>query len=134
MKTFIAIVLIVGAVVGGWQIYSYWVTVRGKQKTESSANAAPPVSNAQLPGLPPTLESTLDAAQRQGATGLRNFLARYNQAISDPRRAAIELDYAVLVAQKDPGEAKRVFAKVKQRTPVTSPVYERVKQLEKTYE
>jgi hypothetical protein len=40
----------------------------------------------------------------------------------------------VLLAQSSPGEARREFAKVKSRVPPGSPVYNRVKQLEKTYE
>ncbi len=59
---------------------------------------------------------------------------KYRKVAKDPRLAWIELDYVQLVAPKNPGEAKRVFADVKQRTPPESPVYKRVKELEKTYE
>jgi hypothetical protein len=133
MKALIAIVVIVAAAYGGWQVYSYWTGFKEKNKNAEVA-AAPELSGSQLPGLPETLEGQLDAAQRQGAQGLKQFLSRYGSTISDPRLASIELDYVVLVAREDPGEARRVFAKVKQRTPDSSPVYPRVKQLEKTYE
>jgi hypothetical protein len=76
----------------------------------------------------------LEIARNRGATGLRDFLARYGKNIDDPRRAWIELDYVVLLAQSSPGEARREFAKVKSRIQSDSPVYNRVKQLEKTYE
>ena len=134
MKALIAIVLIVGAAFGGWQIYSYWIDVRGKDKAKEQAEAPPQLSGSQLPGMAASLEGVLEASQRQGAPGLRRFLTQYGNTISDPRLASIELDYVVLVAQKDPAEAKRVFAKVKQRTANGSAVSERVKQLEKTYE
>ncbi len=135
MKALIAILIIVGAAFGGWQIYSYWVDVKGKGKTkETSVEAQPQVNGSQLPGLLPTLEGPLATAQGQGASGLRQFLTRYGKTISDPRLASIELDYVVLVARENPGEAKKVFARVKQRTTASSPVYPRVKQLEKTYE
>jgi hypothetical protein len=54
--------------------------------------------------------------------------------VSDPRLAAIELDYIVLIGSTNPQEARRLFTAVKQRTPPNSPIYERVKRLEKTYQ
>jgi hypothetical protein len=135
MKVLIAIVIIVAAAFGGWQIYSYWVKVRGDETTkENAAQAQIEISGSQLPGLAATLEGSLEAARLKGASGLRQFLIQYGHTISDPRLASIELDYVVLVAQKDPAEAKKFFARVKARTPATSPVYARMKQLEKTYE
>lgn len=135
MKALIAIVLIVGAIVGGWQIYSTWVDVKEKDKEKQKIEiAATPVSGSQLPGMVSQLEPFLETAQKQGATGIRQFLTKYGKTISDPRLASIELDYVVLVAKDDPAEAKKVFAKVKQRTPRESPVYARVKQLEKVYQ
>ncbi len=135
MKALIAIVIIVGAAFGGWQIYSYWVEVHGKDKAkEQAAEVQPAPSGNQLAGLVPTLEPQLQAALQQGATGLRNFLTRYGKTINDPRLGSIELDYVVLVARENPVEAKKVFTRVKQRTQPSSPNYTRVKQLEKTYE
>ncbi|MEO7298848.1 MAG: hypothetical protein ABI042_09760 [Verrucomicrobiota bacterium] len=133
MKALIAILIIVGAAYGGWQIYSYWTQVDAKDKAKTE-EAPPPISGNQLPGMSPKLDSALEAAMRKGATGLKQFLLQYGQTIRDPRLASIELDYVVLVARGNPAEAKKVFARVKQRTTATSPVYERVKQLEKTYE
>ena len=86
------------------------------------------------PGLPPSLEGVLQAAHKQGAEGLRNFLNRYRYTIQDPRLAAIELDYVVLVSLHDPAEAKRVFKSVQQRTPTWSPLHARIKNLEKNYQ
>jgi hypothetical protein len=132
MKALIAILLIVGAIWGGYRLLSYWVVVKADKK-EAPAEVQP-ASGSQLPGLPPTLEGPLQAAQQKGATGLKIFLVQYGKTISDPRLASLELDYVVLVARENPTEAKKVFAKVKQRTTSSSPVYERIKQLEKTYE
>jgi len=95
---------------------------------------APRVNPDQLTGLPPKLEPSLQAAQKQGARGLRTWLNNYRSYVQDPRLAWIELDYVVLVARGDPAEAKRVFAEVKSRTASSSPVYARVKQLEPTYQ
>jgi hypothetical protein len=44
------------------------------------------------------------------------------------------LDYVVLVANDNPAEARKTFIRVKQRVPRESPVYPRVKQLEKAYQ
>ena len=93
---------------------------------------APPVS--VLEGMPPNLEPALAAAQKQGAAGLRTFLSNYERSIRDPRLADIELDYVVLLSRQDPAEAKRVFEAVKARITTSSPVYARIKKLEKTFQ
>jgi hypothetical protein len=80
------------------------------------------------------LEDRYKIAVQHGATGVRGFLRAYGQSIQDPRRACIELDYVVLLSHEDVGEAKRVFAEVKARVPQDSPVYERIKDMQKTYE
>ena len=84
--------------------------------------------------MPQQLQASLQAAQKQGASALRGWLKSYAKIVQDPRKAWIELDYCVLIAREDPAEAKRIFAGVKERTPATSPVFPRIKQLEKTYE
>src|SRR5262249_12285599 len=133
------IVVIVAAVGGGaWLIFNTWADVKS-QSREHSEQATPhpaPVaaSGSDLPGMPPSLEPALEAARKSGASVLKNFLARYNHSIRDPRLASIELDYVVLVASRDAAEAKKYFAKVKSRTPTSSPVYPRVQQLEKSYD
>jgi hypothetical protein len=84
--------------------------------------------------LPASLETSLSAAQKQGAAGLRDWLNSYRIYVKDPRLAAIELDYVLLISHQDPAEAKRIFQEVKARTSPTSPVYDRVKKLEKTFQ
>jgi len=132
VKALIAIVLIAGFGFIGWKLYEQWVAVQEPEKPV--VQVISPSSGAELEGLPPSLESALATAQQQGADGLRNFLKRYGKAIRDPRLAWIELDYAVLVMREDIAEARKVFARVKERTPPSSPVYPRIKQLENTYE
>jgi hypothetical protein len=134
MKALIAIVIIVGAAMGGWQIYSHWLDVQQKEKEQKQTEVAQQTSSVQLSGMVPELESHLSAAQQQGASGLRRFLTQYGKTIADPRLASIELDYVILVANDDPVEAKKVFARVKKRITRDSPLYPRVKQLEKTYQ
>jgi hypothetical protein len=131
MKAVIAVILIGVAALISWFFYDQWNEV----KNESDAKPAPvQVVGNQLPGMNPSLEPQLDKAMARGADGLHDFLRSYGPKIQDPRRASIELDYVVLVAKKNPAEARAVFARVKERTDSSSPVYPRVKQLEKTFE
>jgi hypothetical protein len=61
-------------------------------------------------------------------------MKNYGRLVQDPRKAWIELDYCVLVSHEDLPEARRVFAEVKARTPESSPVWPRIKDLQKVYE
>jgi hypothetical protein len=88
----------------------------------------------QLPGMPPELDGGYRAVAGRGPAALRNWLRMYGQSVQDPRRAWIELDYMVAISKEDPSEARRIFADVKGRTPEDSPIYPRIKQLQKTYE
>jgi hypothetical protein len=83
--------------------------------------------------MPAPLEPILSEAHRKGASGLRQFLARHGHNLEDPRLAWIELDYVVLVAQKDHAEARRVFARVQERITEDSPVHPRVQRLAVTF-
>jgi hypothetical protein len=138
MRQFLVLLLIIGAIWGGKQLYNYWETVKAKKETEDRGGAPPPApapaASAVLPGLPANLEASLQAAQKQGVAGLKNWLNLYRPYVSDPRLAAIELDYIVLISSTNPQEARRLFAAVRQRTPNNSPIYPRIKQLERTYQ
>jgi hypothetical protein len=130
------LIIVVGLSLGGYQLYNYWGKFKDKNDSVATAPALPPPpsSGDQLAGLPPKLQPLLDIAQSRGAVGLHDFLAKYGAKIADPRKAWIELDYVVLLAQSSPGEARRKFQDVKSRVPQNSPVYSRIKELEKTYE
>jgi hypothetical protein len=134
MKFVIGAIIIVGLSLGAWQFYQYWE--KYQEKPSEAATSAPrvEVSGDQLPGLPDSLQGALQSAQEHGAAGLRQFLNDHAREIKDPRRAWIELDYVVLAGSSDLADARLVLAKVKARVAPGSPVYERMKQLEKTYE
>ncbi|HWH70389.1 MAG TPA: hypothetical protein VNT26_13465 [Candidatus Sulfotelmatobacter sp.] len=134
MTKIITAIIIAAALYGGWELYFYWERVKNEEETAQKQSIASAVVPEQLPGMAPQLDPSLQAAQRQGATALKNWLKAYGHSLQDPRKAWIELDYCTLISQKDPQEAKRIFADVKGRTPVSSPVYARIKQLERTYE
>jgi len=133
MRFVLGAIIVIGLSIGGWQLYQYWGKFKDKEP-ETSAPAVVANSGDELPGMPAQLQPVLDLARQRGAVGLRDFLAQYGNSIADPRKAWIELDYVVLLAQSSPGEAREEFAKVKSRVPRNSPVYNRIQQLAKTYE
>jgi hypothetical protein len=130
----IAALIIVAVLYGGYELFLFWEKVKSGEETKRKQDAAALVMGDQLPGLPYNLEASLQTARTRGATGLRNWLKAYGQSLEDPRKAWIELDFCVAVAREDPAEARRVFAAVKERLGPASPVWPRMKQLEKTYE
>ena len=134
MTKLIGALIIIAVLYGGWELFLYWEKVKNEEDTKQKQDAGAMVMGDQLPGLAPALESTLQAARKQGPAGLKNWLKTYSQSVEDPRKAWIELDYCVAVAREDPAEARRVFATVKERIGPASPVWPRMKQLEKTYE
>ncbi|HZR21463.1 MAG TPA: hypothetical protein VFE51_29545 [Verrucomicrobiae bacterium] len=134
MTRLIAALMILGVLFAGWELFFYWEKVKNEEETQKKQAAAAIVVGDQLSGMPQQLEPALKAAEAQGATGLRNFLKFYGRSLQDPRKAWIELDYCLLIVRDDPSEAKRLFAEVKNRTPESSPVWPRIRKLEKAYE
>jgi hypothetical protein len=134
MTKLIAALIILAVLFGAWELFFYWERVKNEEETQKKQAAAAIVVGEQLSGMPSQLESSLATARSQGSTGLKNWLKAYGPKIQDPRKAWIELDYCVMISRADPSEARRVFAEVKNRTSESSPVWPRIKQLEKTYE
>ncbi len=134
MTKLITIAIILVLLYGGWQFFLYWDRVKNEKETQEKAAAAAVVTGESLSGLPQQLEQSLAAAQRQGPAALRNWLKTYGSVVQDPRKAWIELDYCGMVFRDDLSEARRVYAAVKERTPPSSPVWPRIKQLEATYQ
>lgn len=133
MKIAIGILILALIGFGGFKLWEYWdATEQNKIKPDPTANVQP----QSLQGLPQGLEQPLQDAQAKGPEAFREFIDNIKKSplVKDPRLAWIELDYVVMLAGKDPAEARKVFRKVKERTPADSPVYARVKSLEKTFE
>ena len=133
MKALIAILIIVVFVFCGWKLFSYYQQVEAdtnaKQKVEAGANIRP----EDLSGLPNGLYTSLQAAQGNGSTGLRDWLKAYGAQVQDPRKAWIEMDCSLALLRTDPNDAKRIFKAMKERTSTNSPVYPRIRQLEKSF-
>lgn len=54
--------------------------------------------------------------------------------LADPRKAWLELDLCLAIRRDSPAEATEIFARVKERVPPSSPVWPRVKELEKAFQ
>lgn len=128
------ILIIAASLFVGWKLLDYWNEISLKKENEAKQAPAQITSGDQLGGLPQSLEPSYRAAEKAGATGLRNWLKQYGHNIQDPRKGWIQLDYVVLISRDNPNEAKKIFAEVKSRTKPDSQIYPRIKQLEKTYE
>jgi hypothetical protein len=129
----IAALIIVVVLFGGWELFFYWEKIKNEEAAQKKQAAAEIVMGEQLPGMPSQLEASLRVAESQGAAALKTWLKTYGKAIQDPRKTWIELDYCVLISKAYPGDARKLFAEIKARTPESSPVWPRIKKLEKTY-
>lgn len=137
MNKLIGVLLIVGACWGAWSVRNYYLQRQAEDPNMNYSREpekTPGVIPQQLAGMHYTLETQLDQATRGGAPNLKKFLDQYRPVIKDPRLAWIELDYVVMVAGRDPAQARVVFADVKKRTPTNSPIYFRVEKLAKVYQ
>ncbi len=134
MTKLIAALMVLAVLYGGWRLFFYWEKVKNEQETQQKQAVSSAIDPEGLSGLPQYLQPALKAAEAQGAPGLRTFLKNYGRSLQDPRKAWIELDLCLLIAREDPAEAKRMFAQVKARTPETSPIWPRIKKLEKAFE
>lgn len=134
MTKFITILIIVAALFGGWNLFLYWEKVKNEEETARKEASAQAVIPEQLPGMAPGLERSLQVAREQGAGAMAAWFKQFGPTLQDPRKAWIELDYVLLLSRENPAEARKIFAAVKERTPATSPVYSRIKTLEKTYD
>ena len=138
-KTIIGIVIVAVLAFGGYKLWQVWDKYNtDKDLAAQQAAAINGVVPEQLAGMPPAWEESYRkayaAAQAGDIATLRAWLKARGQQVDDPRRAWIELDYMVMISKQDPQEAKAIYQTVKDRTPQESPVYPRIKQLEKTYE
>jgi hypothetical protein len=125
--------IIIVVIFCGWHLFQYWESVANEEQTRKK-EAAAVVDPNYLPGLPPQLNQSYQHTLQQGNLAMRAWLKTYSPSLQDPRKAWIELDFAVAITREDPAEARRIFKAVKDRTPPNSPIQPRLKQLEKSYE
>ena len=135
MKVLISILIVLAVIFTGYKLVVYYDEVENeKAKADQAAKAE--VRPESLEGLPSQYEKFLREAQAKGAGPFKEWIDQAKQAglVRDPRLAWIELDYVLMIVLENPVEAKKVFNAVKGRVPEHSPVYPRIKSLEKTFQ
>ena len=134
MTKLISIFIVIVVIFCGWQLFKYWEKVDQEEETRKK-EAAAVLNPSSLPGMPTgQLDQSYQQAVAHGNAAVRAWLKTYGAMLQDPRKAWIELDFCVAITREDPAEARRLFKAVKDRTPATSPILPRLKQLEKSYE
>jgi hypothetical protein len=133
MSKLIGLLILLVAVFCGWKLFNYYAAEEKDQRSQQERTAALNVVPEQLSGLPQNLEASYAAAKDQYST-LKAWIKLHAAQVQDPRRASIELDYCSMLARENPAEARRVFASVKERTGPTSPIWGRVKSMEKSFQ
>jgi hypothetical protein len=135
MTKAIVILVVLLALAVGWKIFLYYDELsHDEYVAKKEAAAAVITSGEQLSGLPYQLEPSFKTAQNGGVNAMRAWLKANGPKVQEPRKTWIELDFCVALARESPGEARKLFAEIKQRTQPSSPVWPRIKSLEKTYE
>jgi hypothetical protein len=117
----------------GYRLFLSWEKAKGVEEPKA-VTAPASVSPESLTGLPSQLEPAYRAAKEKGATTFRAWFNANEAKLSDPRKAWIELELCVAMTRENPAEAKIIFARVKARVPPSSPVWPRMKELEKIFE
>jgi hypothetical protein len=117
----------------GYRLYLTWEKAKGGEDPKT-VTAPASVSPESLAGLPSQLDSTYRAAKERGVTTFRAWFNANESKLSDPRKAWIELELCLAMTRDNPAEAKKIYARVKSRVPPSSPVWPKVKELEKTFE
>jgi hypothetical protein len=131
MTKLISIFIVVVVLFCAWQGYKYW---QGVEQEDEYQSKKLPFHPDMLSGLPSELYTSYNTAKDKGPDVMRQWLKAYGNAVKDPRKAWIEMDFCTAIARDNPAEARSIFADVKARTPETSPAYPRVKQLEASFQ
>lgn len=128
----ILIILVVGYV--GYRLYQQWDQARLEHDGKKKEEAAVAVTGESLPGMPQQFESALRSAKDKGPLAFKSWFTTNEKLLTDPRKAWIELELCVAMSRENPSEAKKIFARVKARVPPSSPVWTKMKELERTME
>jgi hypothetical protein len=132
IKALIAIaIVVVLALLARWVSDEY---AKSRKAAGEPTTSSQPAAQPALPPLTPQMEASLQQAKAGGVDAFKAWLERSLPYLQDPRKADIELDYVQVLARSNPAEARRKFAEVRSRVAPDSPVYERIKKLEKTFQ
>ncbi len=136
MKFFISILIVGGTIWLVSQLVHFYQKSTVNSIDHQRAPATAVVSNPDddLPPLAPVLEASLKQAMAGGANAMKEWLETNGTYLRDPRKAAIQLDFAQILARSDPAGAKRLYFEVKGRNPQGAAVSGRLQKLAKLFE
>lgn len=126
----VLIILVIGYI--GYLLFLQWDKARLEH--EGRKNEPSAIVGDSLPGMPYQLDQSYKTAKNTSAAAFQTWFNANERLLTDPRKAWIELELCVAMSRQNPAEARNIFAKVKSRVPPSSPVWSRVKELEKTFE
>jgi len=131
-----AIWILIGLVVAymAFLLVKQWNRTQLEHAREEKQKTAATINAESLPGMPYGLESGLRTAKERGPRAFQDWFRANEKSLFDPRKAWIEMELCVAMTRENPAEAKRIFASVKGRTPPSSPVWPKVKELERTFQ
>ena len=128
----VLIIVVVGYI--AYALFQQWDQVRLDRETQRKSAASAVVQGDSLPGMPYQLDQSLRSAKDHGPVAFRTWFSTNEKLLADPRKAWIELELCVVMSRESPAEARKIFANVRARVPPSSPVWSKVKELEKTFE
>ncbi len=128
----VLIILVVGYI--GYLLFLQWEQVQVDRENQRKNITTTAVQGDSLAGLPYQLDPSLRVAKERGAVAFRTWYNSYERQLEDPRKAWIELELCIVLSRENPAEAKKIFAGVRDRVAPSSPVWPRMKELEKTFE
>jgi hypothetical protein len=134
MTRVIWVFIIIVVVFIGYKFYGHWVEVESQHDNKTEAAPVVSVTGEGLPGVPYPLEASLRAAKEQGPAAFRVWFKANELQLADPRKAWIELDLCIAIRRDNPAEARKIFARVKDRLGPASPVWPRMKELEQAFQ
>ncbi len=133
MTRLIWVFIIAVVVFIGYRLYQHWAKIQEERGGQKEAPVVS-VSGDSLPGMPSHLDAGCRAAKDKSPAAFRAWFNAHEKELSDPRKAWIELDLCVAVRRDSPTVAKEIFARVQKRVPPSSPVWPRMKELEKAFQ
>ena len=134
MTKAIWVLIVLGVGYIGYLLFQQWDKARLEHDGKQKEAVAAVVMGDSLAGMPYQLDASYRAAKANGPAAFRTWFNANEKLISDPRKAWIELELCLALFRENPAEAKRIYAAVKGRVPPSSPVYGKVKELEKTFQ
>lgn len=131
-KAIWALIIVVVAYIG-YLLFQQWDKARIEHAGQKPEQAAVLATGDSLAGMPYQLDANYRIAKGNSPAAFRTWFAANEKLLADPRKAWIELELCVAMTRENPAEAKKIYAVVKGRVPPSSPVYGKVKELEKTF-